>query len=91
VRAAFCKGNLASAEIAVGDVTDPDSLTSAAADVDAVIFVHGSDNESSPDALQRIDYGGESCGTVRGSDEFRCSLESFHLRLKATSGRRNLA
>lgn len=45
-------------EIATGDLEDADSLAEAVRDVDAIIFVHGSDADSRHDAVQRIDYGG---------------------------------
>ncbi|MEV5978420.1 SDR family oxidoreductase [Streptomyces sp. NPDC052114] len=45
-------------EIVTGDLTDPDTLTQAVADVDAVIFVHGSDDDGRPESFERIDYGG---------------------------------
>ncbi|MET8811704.1 SDR family oxidoreductase [Streptomyces sp. NPDC004549] len=45
-------------EIVVGDLTAPDTLTEAVRDIDAVIFVHGSDDDSRPESFERIDYGG---------------------------------
>ncbi|MFE8015906.1 SDR family oxidoreductase [Streptomyces antibioticus] len=47
-------------EVVVGDLTAPDTLTEAVGDVDAVIFVHGSDDDSRPESFERIDYGGVS-------------------------------
>ncbi|MDQ0989011.1 SDR family oxidoreductase [Streptomyces sp. V3I7] len=45
-------------EIVVGDLTEPDSLTDAVRDVDAVIFVHGSGDDPRSDSYERVDYGG---------------------------------
>ncbi|MEL5957138.1 SDR family oxidoreductase [Streptomyces sp. CLV115] len=45
-------------EIVVGDLTAPDTLGQAVRDIDAVIFVHGSDDDSRPESFERIDYGG---------------------------------
>ncbi|MPY35725.1 SDR family oxidoreductase [Streptomyces adustus] len=45
-------------EIVVGDLTVPDTLTEAVRDIDAVIFVHGSDDDVRPESFERIDYGG---------------------------------
>ncbi|MET9141984.1 SDR family oxidoreductase [Streptomyces parvulus] len=45
-------------EIVTGDLTAPDSLTDAVRDIDAVIFVHGSDDDARPESFERIDYGG---------------------------------
>ncbi|MGV9423339.1 SDR family oxidoreductase [Streptomyces sp. NPDC003656] len=45
-------------EIVTGDLTDPGSLADAVRDIDAVVFVHGSDGDSRPDSLERVDYGG---------------------------------
>lgn len=45
-------------EIVVGDLTAPDTLTKAVSDIDAVVFVHGSDDDSRPESFERIDYGG---------------------------------
>lgn len=45
-------------EIVAGDLEDAGSLVDPVRDVDAVIFVHGSDADSRQDAAQRIDYGG---------------------------------
>ncbi|MFI1470526.1 SDR family oxidoreductase [Streptomyces wuyuanensis] len=45
-------------EIVVGDLTAPDTLTEAVGDTDAVIFVHGSDDDARPESFERIDYGG---------------------------------
>ncbi|MGW5782205.1 SDR family oxidoreductase [Streptomyces sp. NPDC003863] len=45
-------------EIVVGDLTVPDTLTEAVRDTDAVVFVHGSDDDSRPGSFERIDYGG---------------------------------
>ncbi|GGT10086.1 SDR family oxidoreductase [Streptomyces chromofuscus] len=47
-------------EIVVGDLTAPDTLTAAVRDIDAVIFVHGSDDDARPESFERIDYGGVS-------------------------------
>ncbi|MEU4170009.1 SDR family oxidoreductase [Streptomyces sp. NPDC026665] len=44
--------------IVVGDLTAPGTLTTAVRDADAVIFVHGSDDDSRPESFERIDYGG---------------------------------
>ncbi|MGW4506826.1 SDR family oxidoreductase [Streptomyces sp. NPDC004436] len=45
-------------EIVVGDLTAPETLTAAVDDIDAVIFVHGSDDDARPESFERIDYGG---------------------------------
>lgn len=45
-------------EIVIGDLEDADSLVVPVRDVDAIVFVHGSDADSRQDAVQRIDYGG---------------------------------
>ncbi|MGW4561247.1 SDR family oxidoreductase [Streptomyces sp. NPDC004561] len=45
-------------EIVTGDLTAADTLTEAVRDIDAVIFVHGSDDDSRPDSFERVDYGG---------------------------------
>ncbi|MER5495619.1 SDR family oxidoreductase [Streptomyces sp. NPDC002561] len=45
-------------EIVTGDLTDPDTLIGAVRDVDAVVFVHGSDDDSRPESFERVDYGG---------------------------------
>lgn len=45
-------------DIVTGDLTEPDTLTAAVRDIDAVIFVHGSDDDSRPESFERIDYGG---------------------------------
>ncbi|MFG2452794.1 SDR family oxidoreductase [Streptomyces sp. NPDC048512] len=45
-------------ETVTGDLTAPDTLTDAVRDIDAVIFVHGSDDDSRPQSFERIDYGG---------------------------------
>lgn len=45
-------------EIAVGDLEDAGSLVDPVRDIDAIIFVHGSDADSRQDSVQRIDYGG---------------------------------
>jgi uncharacterized protein YbjT (DUF2867 family) len=42
----------------VGDLEVPQSLTPAVENIDGVIFVHGSDNETGASAFERIDYGG---------------------------------
>ncbi|MCX4679067.1 SDR family oxidoreductase [Streptomyces sp. NBC_01433] len=52
------RGLLPDAEIVVGDLTAPDTLTAAVSDIDAVVFVHGSDADSRPDSVERVDYGG---------------------------------
>lgn len=57
-REASAREVLPGVEIATGDLEDADSLTGPVSDVDAVIFVHGSDADSRQDAVQRIDYGG---------------------------------
>jgi uncharacterized protein YbjT (DUF2867 family) len=45
-------------EVVTGDLEDAGSLAGPVRDVDAIIFVHGSDADSRQDAVQRIDYGG---------------------------------
>ncbi|MGW5000193.1 SDR family oxidoreductase [Streptomyces hydrogenans] len=45
-------------ETVTGDLTAPDTLTAAVADVDAVVFVHGSDDDGRPESFERVDYGG---------------------------------
>ncbi|MFB7401016.1 SDR family oxidoreductase [Streptomyces rubiginosohelvolus] len=45
-------------EIVTGDLTAPDTLTGAVRDIDAVVFVHGSDGDSRPESFEEIDYGG---------------------------------
>ncbi len=45
-------------EIVTGDLTAQDALTDAVRDIDAVIFVHGSDDDSRPESFEHIDYGG---------------------------------
>lgn len=45
------------AEIAVGDLTQPESLKPAIAGMDAIVFTHGSDGEGKCGA-ETIDYGG---------------------------------
>lgn len=45
-------------EVVAGDLEDTNTLAGPVRDVDAVIFVHGSDADSRQDAVQRIDYGG---------------------------------
>ncbi|MFD5125235.1 SDR family oxidoreductase [Streptomyces sp. NPDC058385] len=52
------RGILGDAEIVVGDLVDAASLAKAVKDIDGIIFVHGSDNDSRADSVQRIDYGG---------------------------------
>jgi hypothetical protein len=49
-----------SVEIVVGDLEEADTLAQPVSDVDAVIFVPGSDANSRQDAAQRIDYGGDT-------------------------------
>ncbi|GAA5015971.1 SDR family oxidoreductase [Streptomyces siamensis] len=49
---------LPGAEIIVGDLEDTASLAGAVRDVDGIIFVHGSDNDSRADSVRRVDYGG---------------------------------
>ncbi|MEU2955775.1 SDR family oxidoreductase [Streptomyces xanthochromogenes] len=48
----------AGTEIVTGDLTEPDTLVKAIADVDAVVLVHGSDDDARPESFERIDYGG---------------------------------
>lgn len=43
-------------EVAVGDLSDPTSLPDAVADVDAIVFVHGSDGVGGD--YENVDYGG---------------------------------
>lgn len=45
-------------DIVIGDLTAPDTLTAAVRDIDGVVFVHGSDDDSRPESFERIDYGG---------------------------------
>ncbi|MBD0670201.1 SDR family oxidoreductase [Streptomyces sp. CBMA156] len=45
-------------EIAVADLQSPDALADAVDGVDAVVFVHGSDDDARPDSFERVDYGG---------------------------------
>jgi uncharacterized protein YbjT (DUF2867 family) len=45
---------LPDAEVVPGDLTDPDGLAAAVADVDAVVFTHGSASR----AYEEVDYGG---------------------------------
>ncbi|WP_433693744.1 SDR family oxidoreductase [Paraburkholderia phenoliruptrix] len=45
------------AELIVGDLTRPETLTRAVEGVDAVIFTHGSDGEGK-NAAEHVDYGG---------------------------------
>ncbi|QKW08232.1 SDR family oxidoreductase [Streptomyces sp. NA04227] len=56
--ASHARRTLPGTEVVVGDLTLPDTLTAAVRDIDAVIFVHGSDDDSRPDSFERIDYGG---------------------------------
>lgn len=53
---ARARATLSTAEIAVGDLTDPATLRDAVANVEGIIFVHGSDNDGGD--YERIDYGG---------------------------------
>ena len=48
---------LPGAEVVAGDLTDPHTLTAAAAGVNAIIFTHGSDGGSKAGA-ECVDYGG---------------------------------
>ena len=48
---------LPDAEVVVGDLTRPDTLTAAVESVDAIVFTHGSDGDGKAGA-ERIDYGG---------------------------------
>ena len=48
---------LPDAEVVAGDLTRPDTLTSAVERVDAIVFTHGSDGGGKAGA-ERIDYGG---------------------------------
>jgi nucleoside-diphosphate-sugar epimerase len=45
------------AQVVAGDLTHPESLTSAVASVDALVFTHGSDGGGKAGS-ERIDYGG---------------------------------
>jgi uncharacterized protein YbjT (DUF2867 family) len=45
---------LPDAEVVSGDLTDPDGLAAAVADVDALVFTHG----SASGAYEQVDYGG---------------------------------
>ncbi|WP_031073988.1 SDR family oxidoreductase [Streptomyces sp. NRRL WC-3742] len=45
-------------EIAVADLESPEALADAVRGVDAVVFVHGSDDDARPDSFERVDYGG---------------------------------
>ena len=45
------------AEVVIGDLTQPGSLTPAVAGIDAIVFTHGSDGEGKLGA-ETIDYGG---------------------------------
>jgi uncharacterized protein YbjT (DUF2867 family) len=45
-------------DVVQGDLEDRASLTAAVADVDAIVFTHGSDSDGRPGSAQRIDYGG---------------------------------
>ncbi|TGN79371.1 hypothetical protein E5083_06950 [Streptomyces bauhiniae] len=38
----------------IGDLTAPDTLTAAVRDIDAVIFVHGSDDDSRPESTDAV-------------------------------------
>jgi uncharacterized protein YbjT (DUF2867 family) len=53
---ARAEGLLSGADLVRGDLEAPESLTAAVAAVDAIVFTHG--GNGSPDAAQRIDYGG---------------------------------
>jgi uncharacterized protein YbjT (DUF2867 family) len=48
---------LPDAEVVVGDLTRPDTLTAAVEGVDAIVFTHGSDGGGKAGA-ERVDYGG---------------------------------
>ena len=48
---------LPDAEVVVGDLTRPDTLTAAVERVDAIVFTHGSDGGGKAGA-ERVDYGG---------------------------------
>ena len=48
---------LPDAEVVVGDVTRPDTLTAAVDSVDGIVFTHGSDGGGRAGA-ERVDYGG---------------------------------
>jgi uncharacterized protein YbjT (DUF2867 family) len=48
---------LPDAEVVVGDLTRPDTLTAAVDGVDAIVFTHGSDGGGKAGA-ERVDYGG---------------------------------
>ena len=48
---------LPDAEVVVGDLTRPDTLTAAVDGVDAIVFAHGSDGGGKVES-ERVDYGG---------------------------------
>jgi uncharacterized protein YbjT (DUF2867 family) len=61
------------AEVVVGDLTRPETLTPAVADVDAVVFTHGSQG-GKPDA-EAVDYGGvRNILTALGDQPARIAL-----------------
>ena len=47
----------AEAQVIAGDLTRPETLAPAVADVDAIVFTHGSDGGGKAGA-ERVDYGG---------------------------------
>lgn len=64
----------ADAEIAVGDVTRPESLVAAVKDINAVIFTLGSDGQGKAGA-EAIDYGGvRNVLMALGSAQVRIAL-----------------
>lgn len=54
---AKCSELPSAAEIAIGQLTQADTLNEAVKGIDAVVFTHGSDGES-PEASEAVDYGG---------------------------------
>ncbi|WP_432017195.1 SDR family oxidoreductase [Streptomyces hydrogenans] len=64
-------------EIVTGDLTDPGTLTEAVVGVDAVVFVHGSDDDGRPESFERVDYGGvANVLTALGSRRPRIVLQT---------------
>jgi len=60
---------LPDAELVTGDLTDPDTVTAAVHDVDAVVFTHG----SAGGAYEDVDYGGVA-GVLRALGDRRARI-----------------
>lgn len=71
---ARAKGLPSGAEQVVGDLTRPDTLATAVAGIDAVVFAHGSSGGGKA-AAERVDYGGvRNILAVLGSRQARIAL-----------------